>query len=146
MEGWAEEPEGELVPVWVCALDGVYIGVGALEVSAGGSGCLGTGVEGKQVRGFRPHMVGTQIAVGPCVLWVAGCVCWLCLRGTRDGRSWGSLWCCALVLCLGGSPRLVVTSECSALQGCMVVPGADMPGLAAEAAGREPRLKESSFN
>lgn len=47
MEGWVEEFEGELVFVWVCAFDGVYIGVGVLEVSAGGSGCLGIGVEGK---------------------------------------------------------------------------------------------------
>lgn len=105
MEGWAEEPEGELVPVWVCALDGVYIGVGALEVSAGGSGCLGTGVEGKQVRGFRPHMVGTQIAVGPCVLWVAGCVCWLCLLAVPEGyprwQELGEL----VVLCPGTVPR-----------------------------------------
>lgn len=50
----------------------------------------------------------------------------------------GSLWDCA--------PRLVVTSEGSALQGCVIVPGRDMPGFAAGAAGGETRLKESSFN
>ena len=46
----------------------------------------------------------------------------------------------------GGSTRQVVTSEGSALQRCMAVPGGDMPGLSAGAAGGEPRLKESSFN
>lgn len=44
------------------------------------------------------------------------------------------------------SARLVVTCEASALQGCVAVPGGDMPGFSTEAAGGEPRLKESSFN
>lgn len=46
----------------------------------------------------------------------------------------------------GGSTRQVVTSEGSALQRCMAVPGGDMPGFSAGAAVGEPRLKESSFN
>lgn len=65
------------------------------------------------------------------------------LRWQELERACGTVpWDCAC----GGSLRLVVTSEGSALQGCVTVPGGDLPGFSAGAARGEPRLKESSFN
>lgn len=51
-----------------------------------------------------------------------------------------------MVLCLEGSVRRVLVCEGSALQQCVAVPRGDIPGFSAGLVGREPRLKESSFN
>lgn len=58
MEGWVEEPEGELGACVGMHCSTVYISGEegrTLGVSAGGSGHLGTGAEGQQLQGSRPN-------------------------------------------------------------------------------------------
>lgn len=78
MEGWVEEPEGELGACVGMHCSTVYISGDesrTLGVSVGGSGHVGTGAEGQQVQDPDHTLVGVDCCRTLCSLGGSLCPC-----------------------------------------------------------------------